>query len=192
VERVILQGATPSITNVAMAIAELKDVKGQTVGRADLISTPNGVLIRLRLTNAQSGVHAIHIHATGKCDAPSFESAGPHFDPNKAPSGFIDAKGPHAGDLPNLHIPQNGTLEIEVLADAASLSGANGVLDADGAALVLHADADDYKTDPAGNSGERIACGVITREADNERGAPGARNRTGRTEPTLRANLPSY
>ena len=148
----------------ATARAELKDAKNQTVGQADLTDTPNGVLIRLRLTSAPSGVHAFHIHEIGKCDAPSFESAGDHYNPTKAQHGFLSAKGAHLGDLPNVHIPQGGALETEVLIDDVSLSAAGStLLDADGAALLLHAAADDYRTDPSGSAGGRVACGVITK-----------------------------
>jgi Cu-Zn family superoxide dismutase len=129
-----------------------------------LIDTPNGVLLAARLTRAPAGVHGFHLHETGKCDAPSFESAGGHFNPTKGDHGFYAANGPHAGDLPNLHVPADGRLELEVLAAGVSLAaGANNLLDTDGAALVLHAGADDYKTDPAGDAGDRVACGVIVR-----------------------------
>jgi Cu-Zn family superoxide dismutase len=151
-----------------VAKAELKDAQGKTIGHAELAGTQHGVLIRLHLTAAPAGEHAFHIHAVGRCDAPSFESAGPHFNPTKAPHGFLQPRGPHAGDLPNLHVPDSGTLDVEILATGASMgghagaaAGANNVLDDDGAALVLHAAADDYTTDPAGNTGARIACGII-------------------------------
>jgi len=153
-----------------IAKAELKDAKGQTIGHAELTGTPNGVLIRLHLQSAPPGVHAIHIHAVGKCEAPSFESAGPHFNPTKAPHGYMTPRGPHAGDLPNLHVPAGGTLEVELRAEHASIGGKEDplrgdredpLLDGDGAALVLHEAADDYTSDPAGNAGARIACGVI-------------------------------
>jgi Cu-Zn family superoxide dismutase len=148
----------------AAAKAELKDAKGQPVGNAELTQAANGVLVRIRLSQAPSGARAVHIHETGKCEAPSFESAGGHVNPTKAQHGFHNAKGPHRGDLPNLHIPAGGTLEVEFLASQVSLaSGANTLLDADGAALVIHEAADDYRTDPAGAAGGRVACGVITR-----------------------------
>lgn len=114
------------------------------------------------LAKAPAGVRAFHVHETGKCDAPSFDSAGAHVNPAKAQHGFQNRKGPHRGDLPNLHIPQNGSLDVELLLNGVSLkAGAGSLFDADGAALVLHADADDYKTDPAGDAGDRVACGVV-------------------------------
>jgi Cu-Zn family superoxide dismutase len=146
------------------AHAIIKDAKGQTIGQAELSNTAQGVLIRLRLTGAPAATHAFHIHGTGKCDPPSFESAGGHFNPLQVPHGFHDSKGMHLGDLPNLHVPQNGALEIEFLAKDVSLeNGEHALLDADGAALVIHESADDYHSDPAGNAGGRLACGVIAR-----------------------------
>lgn len=145
------------------AKAELKDAKGTVVGQAELVDTPNGVLIRARLTNIPPGVHAFHIHTTGRCDPPDFTSAGGHFNPAKTVHGYHAAKGPHAGDLPNIHVPKGGSLEFEAFADGVSIAGTNALLDSDGAALVVHASADDYKTDPSGEAGGRIACGVIQR-----------------------------
>lgn len=148
----------------ATAKAELKDGKGQTIGTADLQGTPHGVLVKLHLTKAPAGQHAFHVHETGKCEAPGFKSAGAHFNPTKAQHGFENAKGHHAGDLPNLHIPENGQLEAELFVAGASLGGGqNDLLDADGADLVLHATGDDYRSDPAGNAGDRVACGEIKR-----------------------------
>ena len=147
----------------ATARATLKDLKGQTVGQAELSTTSKGVLVRLRLTGAPAGAHAFHVHETGKCDAPGFESAGGHFNPSKALHGFHNPKGPHLGDIPNLHVPAGGTFEIEMLVEGVSLDkGGNALLDSDGAALVIHESADDYHSDPAGNAGGRAACGVIT------------------------------
>lgn len=143
------------------ATASLKDASGNEVGKAALTDTPNGVLIRLDLTGAPAGEHAFHIHAVGKCEPPDFKSAGPHFNPGAAKHGLENPEGPHAGDMPNLHVPGDGRLSIEVLNQAVTLGGKSALLDEDGAALVIHAGADDYRTDPAGNAGDRIACGII-------------------------------
>jgi len=108
------------------------------------------------------GEHAFHIHAFGKCEPQDFKSAGPHFDPDQTRHGYLNPEWSHAGDMPNLHVPADGKLQVEILVPNVSLSDEAPLLDAEGSALVIHAGADDYKTDPAGNSGDRIACGVIT------------------------------
>jgi superoxide dismutase, Cu-Zn family len=151
----------PRVQAADTASAVLKDADGKDVGRATLTDTPSGVLIRLDLTSAPAGDHAFHIHAVGKCEPPDFKSAGPHFNPDKTKHGLENPEGPHAGDMPNIHVPADGTLSIEVLNVDVSLSGDSALLDEDGSALVLHAGPDDYLTDPAGDAGARIACGVI-------------------------------
>src|SRR5262245_9909828 len=143
------------------AIASLKDASGNEVGKAALTETPSGVLIRLDLTGVPSGEHALHFHAVGKCEPPDFKSAGPHFNPGEHKHGIENPEGSHAGDMPNLHVPGDGKLSLEVLNPAVTLSGKSALLDEDGSALVIHAAADDYRTDPAGNAGDRIACGII-------------------------------
>jgi superoxide dismutase, Cu-Zn family len=145
------------------ASAVLKDAQGAEVGKATLTTTPSGVLISLDLTALPAGEHAFHIHAVGKCEPPKFESAGPHFNPDSTKHGLMNPEGPHAGDMPNLHVPEGGKLKIEVLNPTVTLGAEAALLDADGSAIVVHAGADDYKTDPAGNAGDRIACGVITK-----------------------------
>jgi Cu-Zn family superoxide dismutase len=108
------------------------------------------------------GVHGIHIHAVGKCDPPDFASAGPHFNPGNAKHGMKNPQGPHAGDLPNITVPKSGDLQTTIMvAGDRQWSGEGGILDGDGASLVIHASADDYMTDPSGNSGARIACAKL-------------------------------
>jgi Cu-Zn family superoxide dismutase len=138
----------------------------QEVGTAMLRQTSDGVLIRIELPRNAAGiapgVHAIHIHEVGRCEPP-FKSAGEHFNPLQKRHGFFDKEGRHLGDLPNIHVPKNEPLTVEVLAPQLTLdSGKTGVFDLDGSALVIHRSADDYRTDPAGDSGDRIACAVIT------------------------------
>lgn len=161
-------GAQPSTTAQApagaAAKATIKDVQGQTIGEATLRESAAGVLIKVDLRNVPAGAHAFHVHSTGACEAPAFVSAGPHFAPGATKHGLLAQGGPHAGDLPNLHVPADGKLSLEVLASGVTLAaGPRSLLDADGSALVLHAAADDYTTDPAGNAGGRIACGAIVK-----------------------------
>jgi superoxide dismutase, Cu-Zn family len=144
------------------ASAVLKDASGKEVGRAVFTATPSGTLLDLKLDGVQPGVHALHIHAVGKCDPPDFKSGGPDFNPDRTKHGIMSPEGPHAGDLPNVHVPADGKLEVEFLDPVVTLSQEAALLDADGSSIVIHAGPDDYKTDPAGNSGDRIACGVIT------------------------------
>jgi superoxide dismutase, Cu-Zn family len=144
------------------ASAVLKDASGKEVGKAELTDTPSGVLIRLDLTDIRPGDHAFHVHEVGKCDGPDFKSAGSHFNPDETKHGLMNDQGPHAGDMPNLHVPESGKLVVEELNESVSLDGERALLDEDGSALVIHAKADDYQTDPAGNAGDRIACGVVT------------------------------
>ncbi|MGE0822073.1 MAG: superoxide dismutase family protein [Candidatus Binatia bacterium] len=143
-------------------VVPLKNSEAKSVGEAKLLQTPHGVLIRLDLTNLAPGVHAFHIHEAGTCDPPAFTSAGGHFNPAGKKHGILVEDGKHGGDLPNIHVPASGALTIEILAAQVSLNeGNNRLLDDNGAALVIHSGADDYRTDPAGAAGERIACGVI-------------------------------
>ena len=145
------------------AKADIKDAQGQTIGTATLTETPHGVLIHTILTKAPAGTHAFHIHQTGACVAP-FTTAGGHFNPAMKQHGITNPMGMHAGDMPNIEVPASGQLTFDVLASGVTLAaGPNSVFDADGSALVLHQTGDDYKSDPAGNAGGRIACGVITK-----------------------------
>lgn len=155
--------ASPAAPASLPARAELRTADGQRVGVATLTDTPNGVLIRADLANLPPGAHAMHVHETGAC-TPSFDAAGGHFNPGNRAHGALVPAGMHAGDLPNLHVAADGTAQVEVLEPGVTLdSGSTRLMDADGAALVIHATADDYASQPAGNSGARIACGVITR-----------------------------
>jgi Cu-Zn family superoxide dismutase len=159
------QAAPPApVPQGATAKATIKDAQGQTLGDATLRETPNGVLLSVNLQNVPAGTHAFHIHTTGLCEAPTFMSAGGHFAPGGTHHGLLAQAMPHAGDLPNLHVAADGKLSFEVLAANVTLApGPRSLFDADGSALVLHAMADDYVTDPAGNAGARIACGTVTR-----------------------------
>jgi Cu-Zn family superoxide dismutase len=140
------------------AEATLQDREGRDVGNAVLRQTPNGVLLHIKLAGLPAGTHALHIHETGVCETP-FKSAGGHYAPKDAKHGYLNEEGPHAGDLPNIHVPQDGVLELEIMTGVDALK--SDLLDDDGAAIVIHEGADDYETDPAGDAESRIACGVI-------------------------------
>lgn len=144
------------------AKATLKNAEGKEVGSAALMQTPAGVLIRLSIKGLPAGERAFHIHGVGKCEPP-FTSAGGHFNPGNRKHGLMAAEGHHAGDLPNLHVPAGGELIVEVLNPAVTLEKgkANSLFGPQGTALVIHAGKDDYKSDPAGDAGGRIACGVV-------------------------------
>ena len=132
---------------------------GQVLGQVRMWETPGGVTFRIGAAGLPHGIHGVHVHSVGRCEGPDFKSAGPHLNPAGHKHGFNNSAGPHAGDLPNVTVAANG-----VLAEAVTLPGASfaTLLDGDGAALVIHAKADDYVTDPSGNSGDRIACAVIS------------------------------
>lgn len=147
---------------------------GQSIGSVRAWQTSGGVTFRIDATGLPHGVHGFHVHSVGRCDAPDFTSAGPHWNPTGRKHGLNNPAGAHAGDLRNLTVAANG-----VLGETVTVAGANllvppgtpgAVLDADGAALVLHAQADDNVTDPSGNSGSRIACAVIQPNPEIRRG----------------------
>ena len=140
------------------ASVEMKDKDGKTAGTITLAETPHGVLLSGSLASLPPGPHGFHIHAVGKCEAPQFTSAGGHANPGGKKHGFAAAEGPHQGDLSNLHAGADGKATVDAFAPGATLAS---LLDADGSSLVIHEKVDDYKTDPAGDSGARIACGVV-------------------------------
>ena len=146
------------------AVAELTNTSGQSVGTARFTQAGNVVRILVEAKGLPPGPHGAHIHAVGKCDPPDFNSAGPHFNPTNKQHGALNPQGSHAGDLPNLTVGPDGTGRMETTTEQLSLgSGPSSVWDADGSALVVHASPDDFKTDPTGNSGGRIACGVLVK-----------------------------
>ena len=146
----------------ATAKADLTDSKGAKVGTAKLKDTPKGVSLALDVSNLPPGVHGFHIHAVGKCDPPDFKSAGGHFNPEGKKHGWENPEGHHAGDLQNLTVDAQGKAKVTIVVPGVILGdGPNSLFQPQGTALVIHASPDDMKTDPSGNSGDRIACGVI-------------------------------
>ena len=152
------------IMTAPMAQATLMDSAGTPVGDASFTETDEGVIIQVTLrdfTAAAEGEHGIHIHAVGAC-TPDFQAAGGHFNPTDAMHGMENPDGPHGGDLPNIEVDGDGNAIYQATDAMITLGdGPNSLMDEDGSALVIHADPDDMMTDPSGNSGDRIACGVI-------------------------------
>jgi len=148
----------PGDTVVASATAAIADSSGQALGSVQLRDSVGGVVVHARITGLKPGNHGFHVHAVGRCDPPTFESAGAHWNPTNKQHGRQNPAGWHAGDLANLGASADGIAEVDQTLDGTTL---RALLAGDGSALVVHADPDDNRTDPSGNSGARIACGVI-------------------------------
>jgi len=146
------------------AATSLRNVRGQMVGSAVAGRRGGAMRVSLTVRGFAPGTYAVHLHQTGRCDAPDFASAGPHWNPTERQHGRLNPQGPHLGDLPNLEVRPNGAgrVDFDVPVPAGTAANANPLLDADGTTIVIHAAADDERTDPSGNSGARIACGVLT------------------------------
>jgi superoxide dismutase, Cu-Zn family len=147
----------------AKTTAELKDAQGKSVGQVILWDDGSGVKLEVRVHDLTPGEHAIHFHQVPKCEAPDFKSAGGHFNPDGKKHGFESPDGHHAGDIKNFTVDAQGKADAHLEDNDVTLKDGPHSLLTNGAAVVIHAKADDYKTDPSGNSGDRIACGVITK-----------------------------
>ena len=150
--------------SVAKTIVEMKDAQGKSIGTVTVWDQGSGVALELRLHDLTPGEHGIHFHQVPKCEGPDFKSAGGHFNPGSKKHGFDSPDGHHAGDMKNFNVRGDGTVKTKLGdADVTLKDGPHSLLSNGGSAIVIHAKADDYKTDPSGNSGDRIACGVITK-----------------------------
>ena len=159
-----------SLCSAAKTVVELKDAQGKSVGKVVLWTAETkgteqiGVGMQLNLHDLPPGEHALHFHQNAKCDAPDFKSAGPHFNPEGKKHGLENPEGHHAGDMANFTVDSKGKAKFRVENKDVTLGdGANSLFSNGGTALVIHAKADDLKTDPSGNAGDRMACGVITK-----------------------------
>jgi superoxide dismutase, Cu-Zn family len=159
-------GAPPSL----MLSTRLLTADGNSLGEVELLQMAQGVQIIASVKGLPAGQYAMHLHAIGRCTGPDFASAGPHFNPGGKQHGRDNPMGAHAGDLPNLEVTQTGEMNL-MLPGLRLVDGDAPLLDADGAAVVLHARADDYRSDPAGNAGARIACGEIRKTGGATDGA---------------------
>ena len=146
----------------ATAHADFTNVRGEKVGTATLTPVAGGVRVEINVNQLPAGMHALHIHTTGRCEGPDFMSAGGHYNPAMKQHGKDNLMGSHAGDLPNFDVDAQGRGRAAITAMGVSLGdGANSLFHPGGTALMIHAAADDYKTDPTGNAGARLACGIV-------------------------------
>jgi Cu-Zn family superoxide dismutase len=168
-----LATAAPKPAATPTATAELKSADGKDVGKVTLTQARDGVRLKLALKGLPPGDHAFHVHAVGKCEPP-FTSAGPHFNPEQKKHGLKSPEGHHAGDMSNIKVPANGNLTLTMVNKDITLEKGkpNSLFQDGGTAIVIHANKDDEVTDPTGNAGDRIACGIVGEDVAKAASAP--------------------
>jgi Cu-Zn family superoxide dismutase len=153
-----------AVNSSAKTTVEVKDAQGKSVGSIVIWDEGSGVALGLHLHDLTPGDHAIHFHQVPKCEGPDFKSAGGHFNPDAKKHGFDSPDGHHAGDMKNFQVGPDGKAEVQLTdAEVTLKDGPHSLFSNGGTAIVIHAKADDYKTDPSGNSGDRVYCGVLTK-----------------------------
>lgn len=158
---------TDALSDVETSVKVLKEADGRPVGLIAIVQVEDGVRVGIRLSQMLPGTYAVHIHTVGRCDAPDFTTAGAHWNPTGRQHGRGNPQGAHLGDLPNIAVGNDNDGSVAFTIAGARLSdGPNPLYDADGASVIVHAAADDYRTDPSGNSGARLACGVLGVDSD--------------------------
>jgi Cu-Zn family superoxide dismutase len=158
-----LHDSPPADAGAGGVSALVRSAAGQDLGTVTLTEKDGGIALAGPLRGLPPGEHGIHLHMTGRCEPPKFESAGDHWNPTNAAHGSKDPKGPHWGDLPNITVAEDSSVMVLGRTRGGTLRDENELLDADGAAVVVHAKPDDHRTQPSGNSGDRIACGVVAK-----------------------------
>ena len=156
-----VETAAPGTAPAAPLSFALTDGKGAQVGSVTITEDPNGATLKINAAGLPPGPHGVHLHEKGLCEGPKFESAGPHWNPEGKQHGRDNPAGAHRGDLANFDVPTTGSGTTNLLIPGVTMRGAGGLADGDGTSLMIHAEADDYRTDPSGASGDRVACAVL-------------------------------